>query len=46
MNEQAADRKIKSILMYAAAIMNSWIPAEKRTVYLNFFYGNIIGEEE
>jgi len=45
MNEQAADRKIKNLLMFAAVIMNSWIPARKRSMYLNFLYGYIIEEE-
>jgi hypothetical protein len=45
MNEQAADRKIKKLLMFVAVIINSWVPAEKRTQYLNFLYGYIIDKE-
>ena len=45
MNENAADKKIKNLLMYVAVIINSWIPAKKRTQYLNFLYGYIIEEE-
>lgn len=46
MNEKAAHRKINSLLMYVAVIINSWIPVSKRTQYLNLFYSYIIDKEE
>tara|TARA_R100000742_G_C4219162_1_gene43409 strand:- start:404 stop:550 length:147 start_codon:yes stop_codon:yes gene_type:complete len=45
MNEEAADRKIKNLLINASVIINSWIPVSKRKVYLNFLNRNIIEEE-
>tara|TARA_B100001287_G_scaffold268315_1_gene264458 strand:- start:714 stop:860 length:147 start_codon:yes stop_codon:yes gene_type:complete len=46
MNEEAAHRKINNLLMYVAVIINSWIPVNKRTKYLNLFYSYIIDKEE
>jgi hypothetical protein len=46
MNENAAHRKINNLLMYAAVVINSWIPVEKRNQYLNLFYSYIIDEEK
>ena len=46
MNEQAAHNKIHRLLMHAAVMLNTWIPAEKRTQYLNLFYSYIIEEEK
>ena len=37
MNEQAADKKAKRNLEYAAAIIMCWTPKEKRDYYLNYF---------
>jgi hypothetical protein len=44
LNEGAADKKIKRLLQYAAIMIMSWIPAEKRNQYLNYFYSLFIDE--
>jgi len=46
MNEKAAHNKINRFLMHAAVMINTWIPAEKRTQYINLFYSYIIDEEQ
>jgi len=46
MNEQAAHNKINRLLMHAAVMLNTWIPAEKRAQYINLFYSYIIEEEK
>lgn len=45
MNEKAADRKIKKLLMFVAVIINSWIPANKRVQYINYLYGWLKDEQ-
>jgi len=46
MNESAANRKIKKFLMLAAVMINIWIPVDKRTQYLNYFYSLIVDTEK
>lgn len=46
MNQEAADRKIKNLLMSVAVIVNTWIPAEKRVHYINLLYGWIKDNDE
>tara|TARA_B100001559_G_scaffold273686_1_gene243294 strand:- start:262 stop:408 length:147 start_codon:yes stop_codon:yes gene_type:complete len=36
--EKAADKKIRKLLEYAAAMMMMWIPKEKRNQYFSYLY--------
>ena len=46
MTEAAANYKIKRLLIFVSNLINSWIPLDKRTQYINFLNENIIIEKE
>ncbi len=46
MTESAANNKIQRLLIFASNLINTWIPLDKRTQYINFLNENIITEKE